>query len=152
MRSWIVFSSELVIRFWLTNRQRFAQPTCEVRFRSRKSPTRRLSRPSLHLRPAPFRRSGNLRLTQPAVAGNLDTAREKLTGKQTDLAPLLDNRACGIVWLSRKFWLVNLKIEALQALAACNELRFAELHAHWIASSYITFTMCRNSDHASAAD
>ena len=48
----------------------------------------------------------------------LYSTRKQLAGKQADLAALLDDRVCGTVRLSSEFRLVNLKVEALQALAA----------------------------------
>ena len=52
-----------------------------------------------------------------------------------DLASLLDDRLCRSIRLGSQFRLVYLKVEPLEALAACDKLRFAYFDAHRSASA-----------------
>jgi hypothetical protein len=61
------------------------------------------------------------RLIESFVA-NLYRTRKHFAGEHANFTPLLDDRVYGTVRLSSEFWLVNLKVEAFQALAARNEL------------------------------
>lgn len=69
------------------------------------------------------------RLIESFVA-NLYSTRKQLAGEHSDLAALLDDRLCRTIRLCREVWLVNLKIETLEALATCHEFGFADSHVH----------------------
>jgi hypothetical protein len=57
---------------------------------------------------------------------NFDTTCEKLTSKLADLAALFHNRNCCGIRYTAQFWLVHLKIEALEALRPSYEFRFGD--------------------------
>jgi hypothetical protein len=52
------------------------------------------------------------------------------TAVAANLAPLLNDRLCRSIRLGSQFRLVYLQVEPLEALAACDELRFAEFDRH----------------------
>jgi hypothetical protein len=62
-------------------------------------------------------------------------AGKQLAGEQTDFVALLNDGLVGTVRLRRQFWVVNLKVKALEALAACDELGFADSYAYPSASA-----------------
>jgi hypothetical protein len=61
------------------------------------------------------------RLIQASLAANFDATRKHLPGEHADLSSLLDDRVYGTVRLNCEFWLVNLQVEPLEALAPCNK-------------------------------
>jgi len=65
-------------------------------------------------------------LIQAPLAANFDATRKHLAGEHADLASLLNDRLCRSIRLGSQYRLVNLKVDALQALAASNEFRFAQ--------------------------
>lgn len=85
-----------------------------------------------------------IQVRQPRGA-NLDSIGEQFAGEQADFTPLLDDRVYRSVRLSREFWLVNLKVKALQALAACEKPRFAEFDGHRSSSVACSLIRCARS-------
>jgi hypothetical protein len=71
------------------------------------------------------------------VAGNLYATGKQFASEHVDFAPLLDDRFCRLIRFGREFRLMNLKVEALEALAARDKLRFAESDHHRSDSSCI---------------
>jgi hypothetical protein len=64
------------------------------------------------------------RLIETTVAADFDAARKQLSGKHADFVPLLHDCFIGSIRFRCKFRLVNLKVEAFDALAACDEFGF----------------------------
>jgi hypothetical protein len=64
------------------------------------------------------------RLIEPAVTANLNAARKKLVGEQSHLAPLLHHRFGCSVGLRCESRLMNLPVEALEALHTSHEFAF----------------------------
>jgi hypothetical protein len=67
------------------------------------------------------------RLLETALA-DIHSSGEEPAGEHPGLMSLLDDRLAGGVCLCGKFWLVNLKVEPLQALNPSNELGLRNPH------------------------
>jgi len=67
---------------------------------------------------------GACRLVQPAIAANLNSTRKHLVGKQTNFLTLLHDCFDSGVGLRCQFRLVNLPVQALQALDTGHEFGF----------------------------
>jgi hypothetical protein len=62
--------------------------------------------------------------SQSVIEANEDAARKPRLCKQAHFIALRKPRFLSLVFFCRKLWLINLKIQSLQALDASDKLRF----------------------------